>query len=172
MKKVILGFSMVLMAASASGVAHAEARSLPIVRVASVDERIASVEVSETGLMTVDVRDAFAPFQHQLSEANLESIRWEAQVLANAPLKTTQHTIICMIAVPAYMIQNLTIAKYDSEKSVFEDQFKLVLSYESCAVSSTTVPADATYYTMAKALREELVALAREFSGADQAALK
>ena len=121
----------------------------------SVDLAIASVQLTDTGTLKVQIRDG-ALETIQLTKANADEMLYRAQIVGDAELVTDVHPVRCMIAIHPFSIQTLQIV--DSKTG----ELKTVLSHSSCAMGTFTHPKEEYQMTAAQQLKSELMVLARQ----------
>src|SRR4051812_5738379 len=100
-----------------------------VAQLSSVDAQIATVSLTDEGILTVQNREG-ATTKVKLSEKNQQSLLWASQMLSEADLTTDTHLMVCMMMVAPFSIQNLSV--YDATTN----KMKMVLSHRSCAIST------------------------------------
>ncbi len=126
-----------------------------VAQVASVDAKIASVQLMSSGHLIVNKRDKTTQVM-KLSEANKSDLLESVQMLSEAELETEVHIMVCMMMIAPYSIQNLSV--YDQSTH----NLKIVLSKNSCALSSYTHPKEDYLMETARTLKAQILVLTQQ----------
>ena len=151
MKKLIL-----TTLASFSIFAQAETGNV-IAELKSVDAVIASVQLTDSGVLTVTRHDGSTAGM-QLAKSNVEKLMRTVEELSSAQLATEHRAFVCMMYIAPFNIQNLYIA--DSQSHTM----KMVSSMRSCALRDSTFPKEEYQLNDAETLKSEMIVLAVELA--------
>ena len=126
-----------------------------VAQISSVDAKIASVQLNDSGVLTITKRDKTSQTL-KLSDTNQQGMLWSAQLLAESELQTDKKTIVCAMMINPLNVQNLMVLDVKTKK------MKLVLSYNSCAISEFIHPKDAYVMEAAQTLKAQMLVLAQQ----------
>lgn len=126
-----------------------------VAEIASVNNTIKSVQLTDTGLLKIEKYDN-QNSENQLSTANATKMLAMVQELGNAELITDHHPFTCMMILPANEIENLYVA--DGKTG----ELRLTLSMASCALHDYTHPKEDYLKSMASELKSAMQVLAQQ----------
>lgn len=143
-----------------SSLAWSTTMDLFIASVSPVDAEIKAVSVSKSGLLYIKKTNGEEKTL-RLAKKNVSRLSALANRLNGVELKTEQRLMVCKMILPAHDRQALFVR--------FDNQFDLqvVLSVESCAVSSLTRPTEEHDLLQARLLKSQLVTLAQQLAEAN-----
>ncbi len=137
-----------------SAMAHAEKT---VAQATDVDDVIASVSLSDTGVVTVHKRNETSATL-KLSPSNRQRLVYLANALGDSPVVVDHKTIVCMMMIRQFSLQDLLTAGTENT------ELHLVLSSQSCAIANTTRPADPYAMQDAAELKGQLIVLAHQIA--------
>ena len=159
MKSLLIALTV----AASTTSAFASSPEQVISSVLNVSDQVEAVNLTQGGTLQVVLRERHREIAEQLTQANVQRLTFEASLLANAPLTTEHHAVVCMMYFNPMFGAALSVAPYDEKTGDFLDGApKTVLTPSSCALSSATFPTDRAAFAMASSLKDSLIALGSE----------
>jgi hypothetical protein len=126
-----------------------------VASVENVNEKVARVELTKDGVLSVELRQDHSVVRHQLSAEVANDVITAAQRLATVELMTVHHQAVCMIYLPYQ--PTLMVGNADGSGTLKE-----VLSPQGCWLKETIAPKDKMDYDEATRLETQLLTISQD----------
>jgi hypothetical protein len=128
-----------------------------LAQVSPVNAKIKAVRLMDSGELQIE-NNSGAQATVQLSEENASNFNNIVDVLKNAKIQTDKKVVICMIMMPAFSMQVLSVK---NEKT---DKLMTVLTNNSCAIMNYTHPTEEYVLQDAQIFKANLMVLANQYA--------